>query len=625
MLDSQWGRPQLLTSGNRAGQCRWSGQVFSEISGFPPLYHSGAPPYLSCFTLTGSQDLDVGCWHPTQSQNVRQETNQVTAKATGVAKHDNFEGNLKRNATVGRGLNTRGEAELRALLLETRACSLSFNRRRRCHVTRPRCPARVWERTQLVLYVKAVLDKTRQMNSEPITGLHGKQQRIPFHLVRGKTGNTQRQYPMNRKAEIQKYIGQWSLAYMSLKRRNVPVPTYRRCWHTCGSSSQTHTRQEEEQLHDAAVDGGQPLLRVCPAIDPSNPQAPVAAITCQSELTTLHESRYSSGIIITSESTRERSLGQLRHGLRSRIVTNTEERQPLVRTPAPHASSHMPERRWPIRRLFRTWLNSLARRQYSQHGIPAAHGSQSPIRHEDRPRAPRNQSCRQFRGTAIIHLAHLWLGFGSDLLRGGGRKYSFNDITACHLLLFLPPWTSPIFTISIPDKYSTPPARRCLSPWPGEYESATMAYRLFTSSDNSPWRTGFDSRLGRPGIFAGRNRAGICRWSAGFLGGLPFPCSSTPALLHTNLASPSAALKTSMLSAFSVYVITLSTRRFKPKPTTLGMFHFSKRGHVRRSMILGAVGESKFDDTSDIATGVGFAWWHETTTNPIQQEHHVVQ
>ncbi|KAJ8876954.1 hypothetical protein PR048_021404, partial [Dryococelus australis] len=38
-----------------------------------------------------------------------------------------------------------------------------------------------------------------------------------------------------------------------------------------------------------------------------------------------------------------------------------------------------------------------------------------------------------------------------------------------------------------------------------------------------PWRTGFDHRPGNSRIFAYRNRAGCCCWSAGFLGVLPFP------------------------------------------------------------------------------------------------------
>ncbi|KAJ8877302.1 hypothetical protein PR048_021756 [Dryococelus australis] len=53
---------------------------------------------------------------------------------------------------------------------------------------------------------------------------------------------------------------------------------------------------------------------------------------------------------------------------------------------------------------------------------------------------------------------------------------------------------------------------------------------------------------GRFRIFAWRNRAGRCRWSAGFLGNIQFP----PELLHTRLAPPSSAVKTSMLRAAQI-------------------------------------------------------------------------
>ncbi|KAJ8897017.1 hypothetical protein PR048_002363 [Dryococelus australis] len=53
-----------------------------------------------------------------------------------------------------------------------------------------------------------------------------------------------------------------------------------------------------------------------------------------------------------------------------------------------------------------------------------------------------------------------------------------------------------------------------------------------------------------PSYIASRNRAGRCRWSAGFLGDLPFfprPCIPVP--LKADLASPSSALRTSLLGA----------------------------------------------------------------------------
>ncbi|KAJ8883069.1 hypothetical protein PR048_014908 [Dryococelus australis] len=48
-------------------------------------------------------------------------------------------------------------------------------------------------------------------------------------------------------------------------------------------------------------------------------------------------------------------------------------------------------------------------------------------------------------------------------------------------------------------------------------------------------RNGFDSRRGRSRIFARVNHAGRCRWSAGFLGDLPFSSPCIPMLLHTHL------------------------------------------------------------------------------------------
>ncbi|KAJ8869328.1 hypothetical protein PR048_030903 [Dryococelus australis] len=54
-----------------------------------------------------------------------------------------------------------------------------------------------------------------------------------------------------------------------------------------------------------------------------------------------------------------------------------------------------------------------------------------------------------------------------------------------------------------------------------------------------PRLAGFDPRPGNSRISASGNRAGRCRWSAGFLGDLPFP----PTMLRSHLTSPSSALK----------------------------------------------------------------------------------
>ncbi|KAJ8869871.1 hypothetical protein PR048_028880 [Dryococelus australis] len=53
-------------------------------------------------------------------------------------------------------------------------------------------------------------------------------------------------------------------------------------------------------------------------------------------------------------------------------------------------------------------------------------------------------------------------------------------------------------------------------------------------------------------IFTSGDRAGRCRWSAGFLGSLPFYRPFVPALLHSHLISPSSALKASLLRAAQI-------------------------------------------------------------------------
>ncbi|KAJ8866818.1 hypothetical protein PR048_032679 [Dryococelus australis] len=62
----------------------------------------------------------------------------------------------------------------------------------------------------------------------------------------------------------------------------------------------------------------------------------------------------------------------------------------------------------------------------------------------------------------------------------------------------------------------------------------------------SPRRTGFNSR----------NRAGRCRWSAGFLGDLQFPPPLQSGAAPYSLKSPSSALKTSLLRAGQISSLT---------------------------------------------------------------------
>ncbi|KAJ8880171.1 hypothetical protein PR048_016637 [Dryococelus australis] len=77
----------------------------------------------------------------------------------------------------------------------------------------------------------------------------------------------------------------------------------------------------------------------------------------------------------------------------------------------------------------------------------------------------------------------------------------------------------------------------------------TASYSSLRAARNTthlPYRlTGFDSRRGRSQIFACGNRVGRCHWLAGLLGISRFPRPFIPAPLHTHLASPPSALKTS--------------------------------------------------------------------------------
>ncbi|KAJ8886299.1 hypothetical protein PR048_012510 [Dryococelus australis] len=57
-FDSWWVRPRILTCGNRAGQCRWSGGFLGNLP-FALSLHSGTASFSPCFTVIGFQELDV--------------------------------------------------------------------------------------------------------------------------------------------------------------------------------------------------------------------------------------------------------------------------------------------------------------------------------------------------------------------------------------------------------------------------------------------------------------------------------------------------------------------------------------------------------------------------------------
>ncbi|KAJ8874133.1 hypothetical protein PR048_024975 [Dryococelus australis] len=96
-----------------------------------------------------------------------------------------------------------------------------------------------------------------------------------------------------------------------------------------------------------------------------------------------------------------------------------------------------------------------------------------------------------------------------------------------------------------------------------------------------PRRTGFDSRRGRPRIFACMNHAGRCRWLAGFLGDLPSPPGSCnpgagPYSSHfTLIGSQGHVVKSSPnLSTHSLSQFSIST------PPLLMMFTINNQRRV---------------------------------------------
>ncbi|KAJ8869772.1 hypothetical protein PR048_028780 [Dryococelus australis] len=88
-------------------------------------------------------------------------------------------------------------------------------------------------------------------------------------------------------------------------------------------------------------------------------------------------------------------------------------------------------------------------------------------------------------------------------------------------------------------------------------DGATVAERLACSPPTKAIRV--QSAAGSLRIFAYGNRGGRCRWSAGFLGVLPFsPPFNSGAALYP-LQPPSSALKTSMLSRPNLFTHSLKT------------------------------------------------------------------
>ncbi|KAJ8871170.1 hypothetical protein PR048_027476 [Dryococelus australis] len=77
-----------------------------------------------------------------------------------------------------------------------------------------------------------------------------------------------------------------------------------------------------------------------------------------------------------------------------------------------------------------------------------------------------------------------------------------------------------------------------------------------------------------PQIFACGDRAGRCRWSAGFLGGLPFPQPLHYGAAPYSFQSPSSALKTSMLRVKSLHFPYTIEKKTEDRRTNKSLHHF---------------------------------------------------
>ncbi|KAJ8869745.1 hypothetical protein PR048_028753 [Dryococelus australis] len=118
-----------------------------------------------------------------------------------------------------------------------------------------------------------------------------------------------------------------------------------------------------------------------------------------------------------------------------------------------------------------------------------------------------------------------------------------------------------------------------------------------TTISHPPRRTGFNAWPGDR-IFASGNRAGRCRWLAGFLGDLPFPPPLHSGAAPYSLPSPSPALKTSLLRATQISSLNISqknsgggsllmlTRQYRRSNSSPGFLagnhvHARRRGRLR--------------------------------------------
>ncbi|KAJ8882425.1 hypothetical protein PR048_014233 [Dryococelus australis] len=109
------------------------------------------------------------------------------------------------------------------------------------------------------------------------------------------------------------------------------------------------------------------------------------------------------------------------------------------------------------------------------------------------------------------------------------------------------------------------------------YDRSEITWCRFTIMYH-PTATGFDSRRGRSRIFACGNCAGRCRWSAGFLGDLPFPLSLNSGTIQqphrfTRIGSQDRAAEISPLRHIHTSaVLNCSRERHALRPFSV-MFH----------------------------------------------------
>ncbi|KAJ8898253.1 hypothetical protein PR048_003613 [Dryococelus australis] len=119
-------------------------------------------------------------------------------------------------------------------------------------------------------------------------------------------------------------------------------------------------------------------------------------------------------------------------------------------------------------------------------------------------------------------------------------------------------------------------------------DRAAVAVRLARSPPNKAIRVHSPAESLR--IFACGNRDGRCRWSAGFLGDLPFPPPFHSGAAPYSLQSPSSALKTSMSRAVQIASLAL---------------YFSYVGDTHRDKANGVAGNTPSCEQSDLDSLIG--------------------